>query len=146
MVVIPPRCQEERARIAPYHLVQPEAGMIELRRPVEVGHMQMDMAYHRAGGHTSPAHAARALLRGLDDALHIERNRRHGQLPIVLGPSRAGAVGIDLDPQTVWIGEIYRLAHEMIRHPGIGPELLEVAEEAAKRRTLGKEDGEMKEP
>ena len=45
-------------------------------------------------------------------------------------------IGIDLDTQAVGIRQIDRLAHEVVGHPRVSAELLEVSEEPPERRPV----------
>ena len=108
MVVIAARAEEQRAAIGAGQ-IKPQILGIELPRRLQRAGLQMHMADHAALGRTTPRR-----LRTRRQRLQIQRLRVHGNLRPLPAPAGAGAVRIDLDAIAFGIGEIHRLAHQMI--------------------------------
>jgi len=74
--------------------------------------MQVHMAHRRAWRRAVPAGATG----GGDHALDVERVAGHGELTIVVSPGVARPIDVDLDAQAVRVGQIERLADQVIGH------------------------------
>ena len=127
VVVIAPRREEQRARIAPHRQIEPQRPLIEGGGTCEVADVQVDVAHRGARRHTRPRHA----VGGAHQIDHVERDRRHRQFLAVVTPARGRTVGIHLDPQPVGIGQIDRLADLVVRHPGLHAHRPQVRDEAS---------------
>ena len=99
---------EQRTGKLEQYLVEPKPLVIEARGRLEIAHEEMHVADARAAG--IPFHATPWLARTRSAA--FERERRHLELVVGNSPRLARTIGIHLDPETVRIGEIHRLAHE----------------------------------
>ena len=73
----------------------------------------------------------------------IEGLGRHHDLASAYRPAFAGAIGVHLDPEPVRIGEIERLADEMIGGSRVGAHPVEMGDEPAERRAVGQQDREV---
>src|SRR5690606_37205852 len=51
----------------------------------------------------------------------------------------ARTIGVDLDPQTIWVVEIERVAHQVVGGAGPLPHLREMPHEAAERCAIGQQ-------
>jgi hypothetical protein len=74
-----------------------------------------------------------------DETRHVERLGRHRDLPGLVPPRAPRPVGVYLDAEAVGIGEVDRLAHEVIRHPRIDAEPGQMGHEPAQCRAIAEE-------
>jgi hypothetical protein len=81
-----------------------------------------------------------------DDRRDIDRIGRHHQLAALSSPTLARPVGVDLDAEPVRIGEIERLADQVVARAGVDPEVRQMLDEAAQRRPVREQDREVEEP
>src|SRR5215203_1054030 len=116
--------------------------MVEGRGFLQVSHVQMHVTHCRACRHSVPRRVASPR----DDALDIKRIGCHHELPFDGLPHLSGTIGVDLDAESVWIVEIERLAHLVIRHADAHVLRREVREEPPERSALGQQDREVKQP
>jgi hypothetical protein len=139
-VVMVATCRQEQcAGVAPDDLVEPERFVIERGRLLQIADVQMHVAHPRAVRHAGPAlHPGRR-----HEILHVERDGRHLQLAAGIAPVRTRPIGVHLDPQSVGIGEVERLAHEMIRHAGIRADLRQMTHEPPERCAIRKQNREV---
>lgn len=86
------------------------------------------------------------LAHGRQKIAHVERFCRHCDLPTLVTPLRARAVGVDLDAETVGIGEVDGLTHQVVRHAGLHAGLREVPYEPCEVGAFGQEEGDVEEP
>src|SRR6185295_11628210 len=98
---------------------EPKPLVVEPLRFVEIAHIEVHMTDCRARRRAGPRLTSS---RG-DDAVDVERFGGHRQLAVGFAPRGARTVGVNLDPETVWIGEVQRFADEMIGHPRANAEL-----------------------
>src|SRR2546423_1672973 len=99
--------------------------------------MQMHMPDYCPRWHSRPGLSGTSLvLRRREEARDVEGHRRHHELPVMMLPGGPRPIGIDLDTQAVGIRQIDRLAHEVVGHPRVRAELLEVSEEPPERRPV----------
>src|SRR5262249_19033118 len=85
-------------------------------------------------------------LRRGEEAAHIYRPSSHLNLSINPAPLVTRAVAVDLDPVALGVGEIERLAHQMVALPGQGIARIEpVAQPAPQVGLSGYEDGKVEE-
>src|SRR5687768_11486465 len=110
MMMISACRQEQGAGIVPDRLVEAEAGVIELRRRGDLGHVQMYVAEHGSVRGPCPRLARRAR----HDAARIERFGRHDELPAFMAPEAPRPIAVHFDPQAVRIGQVDRLADEVV--------------------------------
>ena len=134
VVVIPARRHEECARVAPHHLVEAESAMVKRFGQFETTDVQMDVP-HRCTRRRAVPRDTRTLR---DDIIDVERIGCHREFAPVVLPSAWWSIGVDLDAQTVRIGEVERLAHEVIRHSDANTKRCEVCREPPERRPSGR--------
>ena len=140
VVVVAAGRQEQRARIVPDDFVEPERTVVEGLGGSEIADVQVHVADRRAGRHPGPGGAAC----GGHHAAHVERRRRHEQLPRrVAAPRRARPIGIHLDAEAVRIRQVDRFADRVIRRSSVDPERAEVRDESSERRAIGQQDREV---
>lgn len=78
--------------------------------------------------------------------MHVYRVGGHLELAPHARPRLARAVHVHLDAQSIRIGQIERLAHEVIPGPGPLADVGEVTHEPPQRRTIGQQDREVEQP
>jgi hypothetical protein len=71
---------------------------------------------------------------------------RHVQLPALRPPGRSRPIGIHLDPESVGIAQIQRLAHRVIRAARVLSQFAEMAHEPAERSAIRHQDREVVQP
>ena len=117
--------------------------MVEGLRLREIANVEVDVAHHCSRRHAHPALTGACV----EDALHVECLGRDLELPIAAHtPRRARSIGIDLDAETIGIGEIDRLADGMIRHPDDRRVAEGMPDEPPERRSIRKQNREVVEP
>src|SRR3954470_21195244 len=99
----------------------------------------MDVTQHGPSRHSTPLFATS----GTHEIVDVEMLGGHVQLPLVVLPRVARTVCIDLDAESVRIGEIYGFADKVIRHPGIRADLRQMRDEASKRCAVRQQNREM---
>ena len=119
--------------------------MIKPLRRRQIGHVQVHMAEHGAGGEAIPGRRVLAQFR--EHITHIQRFGADVHFPVLPDPLAARAVAVDLDAVAVRIAEIHRLADEMICHP-LNRDLLfrQVPEERGQVAAGGQQQGKMIQP
>ena len=76
----------------------------------------------------------------------VERVGGHGELAVLVAPGTARPVGIHLDAEPVGVGQIERLADEMVGHAGPLADFRQMAQEAPERGPVGQQDREVVQP
>ena len=137
MVVVPAGRDEQGAWIEAGHHVEPERADPEGRRGVEVGDLEMDVPEHGPLGHRGRVRVAPRLG---EDALEVERQRRHRDLVSLARPLLARAVPVELDPVALRVGEVEGLADEVVRGAAQVPARLEHAPERAREVGPGRDE------
>src|ERR1700738_157503 len=66
--------------------------------------------------------------------------RGHVKLTLVITPRVTRSVRVDLDAESIRVGEIHSFTHELIRHPGVDAGLCEMRDEPSERRAIRKQD------
>ncbi|CAN5842297.1 hypothetical protein BH24GEM1_BH24GEM1_22260 [soil metagenome] len=113
--------------------------MVESGGNIEIVDVEMDVAHPGAPGSSAP----RLSPAGSDEVVQVEEVGRHREGAALCAPRGPRPVGIDLDAQAVGIGEVQRLAHEVVRRSGVFPDGAEVRHEAAERRPAREKQGEV---
>src|SRR5206468_546218 len=109
----------ERARVAPYDLIEAKRVVVEVLGLIDVFDVKVDVTDPRAGRHSGPSLSARRC----HQTVYVKGVSRHRQLAILMSPSAARAIGVNLDPEPVRICEVKRFADEMVRHACICAEV-----------------------
>jgi hypothetical protein len=104
--------------------------------------VEVHVAHHRAGRHAGPRRGARRL----HQAAHVHRVGGHHQLTAVALPGVAWTIRIHLDAEAIGIGQVERLAHQVIARAGPHADLPEMADEPPERLARRQQDREVEEP
>jgi len=106
-------------------------------------HLQVDVTDHCPCLQSGPCDFRAGLI---VDTLQIERIGRHRQLAGAgHAPFRTGLIAVDLDPQSIRIVQVQRLAHQVIGGAGDRPLLFrQMTQRSSERSTRRDEDREMK--
>src|SRR5690606_11246365 len=108
-VVVIAAARKERAAGIARRQVEAERVTIEGFGRPRVADLQVNMADTDAVGHSGES-----AVTGGNEAVQIEPFGRHGNLAVTPGPGGMWPVDIDLDAVALWIGEIERLADQMV--------------------------------
>jgi hypothetical protein len=132
VVVVAAVGEEQRPRIRPHHHVHPELAAVERLRRRQVAHLEVDVAHRRAVRHRGRRFVA---ARFGQQALEVERQRRH--LDLVAGPAPllARAVAVELDSVALGVAQVERLADQVVGRPGEAP--ARVGHAAQRAREVG---------
>jgi len=135
--------REQRSGVPPHGHVETQRVDPEGLGHREVGDLQVHVAEHGALGHLRLVRIPSGLG---EQALEVERQRRHLELAARVGPLLARAVAVQLDPVPLRVGEVQRLADEVVGRAAQVPAGLEDApERACEVYPPGNEQGEMEE-
>ena len=113
--------------------------MIEGFARSKVADMQVHVSDGGSGWHPVPPSSTR---RG-NDILDIQRLRCHEQFDAPLSPERSRPIGVDLDAESVRVGEVERLTDQVIRHSDTDATFRDVHGKSAECGTIGQQNGEM---
>ena len=144
MVVVAARAEERRLIAELRHQSEADDVAVERVRITHVADGQVHVAHHRAARESVERLGQRVLENG-EQIVRVERQR--GQPPADLPlPELARAVGVDLDPVVVGIGQVDRLADVMGRQTCERHALARgIREPAGEIDALGDEEREMEE-
>jgi hypothetical protein len=78
-----------------------------------------------------------------DHARDVERIGRHCEFATVSLPGTPRSIGVDLDPQTVWIPQVQRLANQVIGRANPHAAFREMCGESSKRGAPRQQDREV---
>ena len=124
------------------HQSEAEDVAVEADALDDVGDLEVDVADHGAGGDRLERLGGR-IVELAEQAARVERQRRHplGDEPL---PALAGAVPVDLDPVAVGVGQVDRLADEVVAEADeLDPLASRVGEPAREVDSLGNEQREV---
>src|SRR3954464_15384885 len=144
-MVIAARGEEQGTGIAADGDVEAQPAGIELLGIAEVRDVQMHVPDARPGLHAAVRCTRYSDLR--DQAVQVERQRRHLKVVAVVAPLRPRPITVDLDAVVLGIAEVERLADEVIRgtaQPPAGTN--DVRERPGERCPPGYEDREVEQP
>ena len=118
MVVVAARRDEERAGVAADGDVEAERARPEALGGGEVGDLEVDVAERRACGHPQVGLVIAHLGK---EALQVERQGVHLEVAAGDRPLCPGTVAVELDPVVLRVGEVERLADEVVGGAGEPP-------------------------
>ena len=116
--------------------------MVEGGGRLQAVHVEVDVPENRTRRRAGPRRSAPCR----DEVLDVQRIGRHHQLLPPGPPAVARPVGVDLDPQAVGVGQVQRLAHQVIGHPRVGTDPAQMGQEPAERGAVRKQDRKMVKP
>src|SRR4051812_10846819 len=102
----------------------------------------MNVTEHRTWRHPCPLLS----VRGANEIVDVEVVRRHVQLSLVVAPRVARPIRVNLDAESIGIGQIHCFADKVIRHSRVRTDRAEVRNEAAEGCTIWKQDRKVIKP
>ena len=139
VVVVATGAQKQCTRECPRGPVEAQSVVKEPFARREVAHVQVHVPDRCARWHTAPLFAAGRAHERID----VERIHRRDELSVAVPPRIARPVGVDLDAESVGIGQVHRLAIQVVGHPRVAAGLEDVLQETPERGAVRKQQREV---